>query len=413
MGLLVVTMSEYESGLPVEVAFGPEEARSLAQAFSEAGWTQFHVAETEKYAHVTYFFNGGVEAAWPGEERRLVPSPRVATYDLQPEMSAAGVTDELVAAIRSGRYDFIVANFANPDMVGHTGVWSATVTALEALDGCLGRIVDAIADVEAADPAGPGAVLFITADHGNADDMLDAAGNPVTKHSLNPVPLLGTGRSLAGRDAAGRRPRRRRADDPRARRAARLGRDDGPVAAQFLMLRATDDHRRARIARRHGLHPDHRYDSIEAATTAMTAWHATEPSTPHLSLHARMGGLTVADVEAALYDARSIVRTMAMRRTLWLVTRDLLPAVVGGPGAGSPRPSDDGSPRKPSGRSRAQMAGLDPRRLRSDRRVPHRPRGIHAPAPRRAPDVGWQLHRGTRHEVVGRCRAHDADCSRS
>ena len=199
MGLLVVTMSEYESGLPVEVAFGPEEARSLAQAFSEAGWTQFHVAETEKYAHVTYFFNGGVETPWPGEERTLVPSPRVATYDLQPAMSAAGVTDELVGAIRSGHYDFIVANFANPDMVGHTGVWSATVTALEALDGCLGRIVDAIADVEAADPAGPGAVLFITADHGNADDMLDAGGNPVTKHSLNPVPLLGTGRALAGR----------------------------------------------------------------------------------------------------------------------------------------------------------------------------------------------------------------------
>ena len=199
VGLLVVTMSEYESGLPVEVAFGPEEARSLAQAFSEAGWTQFHVAETEKYAHVTYFFNGGVETPWPGEERRLVPSPRVATYDLQPEMSAAGVTDELVAAIRSGRYDFIVANFANPDMVGHTGVWSATVEALEALDGCIGRIVDAIAGVEAADPSGPGAVLLITADHGNADDMLDAAGNPVTKHSLNPVPLLGTGRSLTGR----------------------------------------------------------------------------------------------------------------------------------------------------------------------------------------------------------------------
>ena len=125
--LLVVTMSEYESGLPVLVAFGPEEARSLAQTFSEAGWTQFHVAETEKYAHVTYFFNGGVEVPWPGEERRLVPSPKVATYDLQPEMSAAGVTTELVAAIGSGLYDFIVANFANPDMVGHTGVWDATV----------------------------------------------------------------------------------------------------------------------------------------------------------------------------------------------------------------------------------------------------------------------------------------------
>jgi 2,3-bisphosphoglycerate-independent phosphoglycerate mutase len=198
-GLLVVTMSEYESGLPVEVAFGPEEARSLAQAFSEAGWTQFHVAETEKYAHVTYFFNGGVETAWPGEERRLVPSPKVATYDLQPEMSAAGVTDELTAAIGSGRYDFIVANFANPDMVGHTGVWDATVRALGVIDGCLGRIFDAIVAVDAADPSGPGAALLVTADHGNADDMLDDAGRPVTKHSLNPVPLLGMGRALAGR----------------------------------------------------------------------------------------------------------------------------------------------------------------------------------------------------------------------
>ena len=197
--ILVVTMSEYESGLPVEVAFGPEEARSLAQAFSEAGWTQFHVAETEKYAHVTYFFNGGVEAPWPGEERRLVPSPKVATYDLQPEMSAGGVTDELVAAIRSGRYDFIVANFANPDMVGHTGVWDATISALATIDVQLGRIADAIAEVEAADPAGPGAVLLVTADHGNADDMIDAAGNPVTKHSLNPVPLLAVGRRVAGR----------------------------------------------------------------------------------------------------------------------------------------------------------------------------------------------------------------------
>jgi 2,3-bisphosphoglycerate-independent phosphoglycerate mutase len=198
-GLLVVTMSEYEGGLPVDVAFGPEEARSLAQAFSEAGWTQLHVAETEKYAHVTYFFNGGVEAAWPGEERRLVPSPKVATYDLQPEMSAAGVTDELVAAIGSGRYDFIVANFANPDMVGHTGVWDATVTALGVIDGCLGRIFDAIEAVDDGDPDAPGAVLLVTADHGNADDMIDSAGRPVTKHSLNPVPLLGMGRAMAGR----------------------------------------------------------------------------------------------------------------------------------------------------------------------------------------------------------------------
>jgi 2,3-bisphosphoglycerate-independent phosphoglycerate mutase len=197
--LLVVTMTEYEAGLPVEVAFGPEEARSLAQAFAEAGWTQFHVAETEKYAHVTYFFNGGREAPWPGEERRLVPSPRVATYDLQPEMSAPGVTDELVAAIGSGRYDFIVANYANPDMVGHTGVWDATVTALEAIDACLGRVAGAIERVEAADPVGPGAALLITADHGNADELRTSEGDPVTAHSLNPVPLLAVGRSLRGR----------------------------------------------------------------------------------------------------------------------------------------------------------------------------------------------------------------------
>jgi len=128
-----------------------------------------------------------------------VPSPKVATYDLQPEMSAAEVTEELVAAIGSGRYDFIVANYANPDMVGHTGVWDATVTALGVIDAQLGRVADAIASLEAADPTGPGAVLFVTADHGNADDMVDADGNPVTKHSLNPVPLLGTGRALTGR----------------------------------------------------------------------------------------------------------------------------------------------------------------------------------------------------------------------
>jgi 2,3-bisphosphoglycerate-independent phosphoglycerate mutase len=195
----VVTMTSYEAGLPVAVAFPPEEVRSLAQAFSEAGWRQFHVAETEKYAHVTYFFNGGREAPFPGEERLLVPSAKVATYDLQPEMSAPGVTDALVAAIASGRYDFIVANYANPDMVGHTGVWAATVAAVEAVDRCLARIVEAIEGVESADPGGPGAVLAVTADHGNADEMIDEGGSPVTAHSLNPVPIV-----LAGRDVRGR-----------------------------------------------------------------------------------------------------------------------------------------------------------------------------------------------------------------
>jgi 2,3-bisphosphoglycerate-independent phosphoglycerate mutase len=197
--LLVVTMTEYEAGLPVQVAFPPEEARSLAQAFSEAGWRQFHIAETEKYAHVTYFFNGGREAPFEGEDRLLVPSPKVATYDLQPEMSAQGVVDGLVAAIESGRYDFIVANFANPDMVGHTGVWPATVEALELIDHCLDQIGQAIERVSARDPAGPGAALLVTADHGNADELRDAAGNPVTAHSLNPVPILGFGRPFAGR----------------------------------------------------------------------------------------------------------------------------------------------------------------------------------------------------------------------
>ena len=125
----MVTLTEYEEGLST-AAFPPLVVTSLAEVFSGLGWRQFHVAETEKYAHVTYFFNGGVETAWPGEDRLLVPSPRVATYDLQPEMSAAGVTDALVEAIESDRYDFIVANYANPDMVGHTGVWEAVTARL-------------------------------------------------------------------------------------------------------------------------------------------------------------------------------------------------------------------------------------------------------------------------------------------
>ncbi len=200
--LEVVTMTDYEADLPVLVAFPPATVRSLAQAVSEAGWRQFHVAETEKYAHVTYFFNGGVETAWPGEERRLIPSPSVATYDLQPEMSAAGVTDALVEAIASGTYDFIVANYANPDMVGHTGMWDATVAACAAIDVAIGRIVDALAAADAADPDGPGSILAVTADHGNADELRDSEGRPVTAHSLNPVPLVLVGRAVASRTLA-------------------------------------------------------------------------------------------------------------------------------------------------------------------------------------------------------------------
>jgi 2,3-bisphosphoglycerate-independent phosphoglycerate mutase len=201
-GILYATMTEYEAGLPVEVVFGPEVVPSLAEAASRAGWKQFHVAETEKYAHVTYFFNGGREEPWPGEDRKLIPSLKIATYDLQPSMAAEGVCDALVAAIEGGAYDLIVANFANPDMVGHTGVWDATVEACETVDACLGRVVEAVLAVGASDTPGPGAVLFITADHGNADEMIDENGQPITRHSLNPVPLLGIGRCMQGRGLA-------------------------------------------------------------------------------------------------------------------------------------------------------------------------------------------------------------------
>jgi 2,3-bisphosphoglycerate-independent phosphoglycerate mutase len=197
--LFVVTMTEYESGLPVAVAFPPEESRSLAHAVSDAGWRQFHVAETEKYAHVTYFFNGGREAPLPGEDRQLVPSPKVATYDLEPAMSAAGVAEALVTALASGGYDVAIANFANPDMVGHTGVWDATVRGLAAVDAALGRIVAELERLDEADPAGPGSLLVVTADHGNAEVMRDGDGRPVTAHSLNPVPVLIAGRAILGR----------------------------------------------------------------------------------------------------------------------------------------------------------------------------------------------------------------------
>jgi 2,3-bisphosphoglycerate-independent phosphoglycerate mutase len=197
--LLVVTMTEYEAGLPVRVAFPPEEAYSLAHAAADAGWRQFHVAETEKYAHVTYFFNGGREAPLRNEHRLLVPSPKVATYDLQPEMSATGVADALVDAIAADEFDLIVANFANPDMVAHTGVWEATVEALETIDQCLARVVAALDAADHRDPDGAGSLLVVTADHGNAEVMRDAEGHPVTAHSLSPVPVVVAGRAVEGR----------------------------------------------------------------------------------------------------------------------------------------------------------------------------------------------------------------------
>ena len=182
-----VTFTEYEKGLPAEVAF-PDEPLSgvLADVVSRAGWAQFHTAETEKYAHVTYFLNGGREAPFPGEDRLLVPSPKVATYDVQPEMSARPVTDVFLDRLGTGRDGFLVVNFANPDMVGHTGVFPATVTAVEVVDAMLGRIADAVL-------AGRG-ILAVTADHGNAELKVDAAtGAPLTAHTTSPVPLIVAG----------------------------------------------------------------------------------------------------------------------------------------------------------------------------------------------------------------------------
>ena len=194
--LLVVTMTEYEADLPVEVAFPPEVVPCLAGAIAEAGWRQLHVAETEKYAHVTYFLNGGREVPFPNEDRILVPSPRVATYELQPEMSAPGVTVALVNGIESGDYDVLVANYANPDMVGHTGDWEATIRAVEAVDAGLGRIAAALGLT--GDPQSD-ALLVVTADHGNADALRTPEGGPITAHSLNPVPIVIAGRSVEGR----------------------------------------------------------------------------------------------------------------------------------------------------------------------------------------------------------------------
>ena len=179
----VVTFTQYERGLPVSVAFPPQELNHLlGDVVSSAGLRQFRTAETEKYPHVTYFMNGGNEKPLPGEDRHLVPSPLVATYDKAPSMSAAAVTDGVVAAINKGIYSLIVVNYANPDMVGHTGVMQAAMQAIETVDGCVGRLV------EAANRAG--GTLLITADHGNAETMKSEQGKPWTAHTCNPVPLI-------------------------------------------------------------------------------------------------------------------------------------------------------------------------------------------------------------------------------
>ena len=185
--LFYVCMTQYDAAMPnVHVAFKPQSLdNTFGEYIAEKGLTQLRIAETEKYAHVTFFFNGGVEAPYKNEDRALIPSPKVATYDLKPEMSAYEVTDEVLKRISSDKYDVIILNFANCDMVGHTGVMEAAVKAVEAVDTCLGKVVDAV--------TAKGGVAFITADHGNADRMIDTDGSPFTAHTTNPVPFVVAG----------------------------------------------------------------------------------------------------------------------------------------------------------------------------------------------------------------------------
>jgi 2,3-bisphosphoglycerate-independent phosphoglycerate mutase len=182
--LYYVGMTEYEKDLPVTTAFSNDDVESpLAKVISDAGLHQLHAAETEKYPHVTFYFNGGREIPFPGEERLLVASPKVATYDLQPQMSAADIRDGLLQAIAAETYDVIIVNFANPDMVGHTGVLPAVITAVETVDQCVGAVVDAV--------IAKGGVALVTADHGNAEYMIDLeTGGPFTAHTTNQVPVM-------------------------------------------------------------------------------------------------------------------------------------------------------------------------------------------------------------------------------
>jgi len=182
--LRYVSMTQYDKTFQLPYLLGPEEPQHiLASLFAEHGFRNLRVAETEKYAHVTYFFNGGVETAYPGEERILIPSPKVATYDLKPEMSAEGIADAVVKAVESKTFDFLIINFANADMVGHSGRLEETVRAVEAVDASLGRIETSVRRARGG--------MILTADHGNAETMLDpATGDPHTYHTTNPVPIV-------------------------------------------------------------------------------------------------------------------------------------------------------------------------------------------------------------------------------
>ncbi|HJB27132.1 MAG TPA: 2,3-bisphosphoglycerate-independent phosphoglycerate mutase [Firmicutes bacterium] len=185
--LTFVCMTQYDATMPnVQVAFKPQSLKNtFGEYISNKGLKQLRIAETEKYAHVTFFFNGGVEKTYEGEDRALINSPKVATYDLQPQMSAYEVTEELLSRIASDKYDVIILNYANCDMVGHTGVFEAAVKAVEAVDDCVGKIVDAV--------LAKGGACLITADHGNADKMYEPDGSPFTAHTTNPVPFVVVG----------------------------------------------------------------------------------------------------------------------------------------------------------------------------------------------------------------------------
>lgn len=189
-----VCMTQYDAVMPgVTVAFKPQSlSNTFGEYISKKGMTQLRIAETEKYAHVTFFFNGGKEEPYAGEDRALIPSPKVATYDLKPEMSAPEVADEMVKRVESGRYDVLILNFANCDMVGHTGIFDAAVKAVEAVDTGLGKVLGAIEKM--------GGKAFITADHGNADQMYEEDGSPFTAHTTNPVPFVAVGMDVTFRE---------------------------------------------------------------------------------------------------------------------------------------------------------------------------------------------------------------------
>ncbi|MBQ3259351.1 MAG: 2,3-bisphosphoglycerate-independent phosphoglycerate mutase [Clostridia bacterium] len=192
--LTYVCMTQYDATMPnVTVAFKPQSlGNTLGEILGNRHMTQLRIAETEKYAHVTFFFNGGVEREFPGEDRVLINSPKVATYDMQPEMSAYEVCDAVCERIRSGKYDVIILNYANCDMVGHTGVFEAARAAVEAVDTCVGKTVEAVLEM--------GGVAMITADHGNADKMTEEDGSPFTAHTTNPVPFCVVGHTCELRD---------------------------------------------------------------------------------------------------------------------------------------------------------------------------------------------------------------------